>query len=179
MKFRIADPKAIRRRLTEQGAAAEAVHSQVDCYLGHPCRDFAATDEALRIRTIDGRRFLTYKGPVVDGRTKTRKEIEIALNRDADVAPFEELFLSLGFRPVATVRKDRQPYRLERNGRCFELALDFVPPLGWFLEIELLAEMNDLADAQQSVVQLAQSLGLDEVEEKTYLELVLANLAEH
>ena len=46
-----------------------------------PCRDFAQTDEALRIRTVGDTSFVTYKGPKLDATTKTRRELELPLRR--------------------------------------------------------------------------------------------------
>ena len=42
-------------------------------------RDFARTDEALRLRHVGEFNYITYKGPKLDATTKTRREIEIGL----------------------------------------------------------------------------------------------------
>ena len=52
---------------------------EVDRYFNHPARDFAETDEALRIRRIGPVNRITYKGPRVDTVTKTRQELELPL----------------------------------------------------------------------------------------------------
>ena len=52
---------------------------QIDCYYAHPVRDFAASDEALRLRQVGENNYITYKGPKLDTTTKTRREIEISL----------------------------------------------------------------------------------------------------
>ncbi len=62
-KFRLSELESLRRRLLEMGAIAKETEDQVDTYLRHPCRDFRATDEALRIRRIQGNALVTYKGP--------------------------------------------------------------------------------------------------------------------
>ena len=49
-KFRIADVPAMERQLRALGATLGATELQVDCYFAHPQRDFAQTDEALRLR---------------------------------------------------------------------------------------------------------------------------------
>ena len=50
MKFRVADRAALESRLVELGATISVAQAEVDVYFAHPARDFARTDEALRIR---------------------------------------------------------------------------------------------------------------------------------
>lgn len=50
-KFPLADVAAVERRLAELGAQAGGTVEQVDRYFNHPVRDFAQTDEALRLRS--------------------------------------------------------------------------------------------------------------------------------
>ncbi len=83
------------------------------------------------------------------------------------------MFVSLGFQPVRQVLKQRVPYHLSIQGREFELAYDSVDGLGNFLEIELLAEPDDVAAAQQAVRQLAHELGLANSERRSYLSMLL------
>src|SRR6187401_1493860 len=91
-KHRVDDPAALAQRLAERGVMAGPPVVQTDCYYAHPARDFAATDEALRIRSVGGESFVTYKGPKLDAATKTRREIELPLDQnDADGAQFGEL----------------------------------------------------------------------------------------
>ena len=47
LKFPVADPTEIERRLTSIGAKWASEVEQVDTYFAHPARDFAQTDEAL------------------------------------------------------------------------------------------------------------------------------------
>ena len=79
LKFRLADEVAIITQLAALGAVAGEQVEQCDLYLNHPQRDFAQTDEALRIRRDGSQNVSTYKGPRVDSQTKTRREIEISL----------------------------------------------------------------------------------------------------
>ena len=96
---------------TRPGEPAE----QVDTYFSHPARDFAATDEALRIRSIDQENFVTYKGPKLDATTKTRREID-GLERKLGNEKFVERA------PAAVVAENRSrlaAYR-EREARLEE-----------------------------------------------------------
>src|SRR5205085_2625708 len=51
-KFRLSDLPGIDEKLRQLGAVDGPTVVQVDCYFRHPSRDFAQTDEALRIRTV-------------------------------------------------------------------------------------------------------------------------------
>ncbi len=80
MKFPAADLAELESRLAGLGATIAAPQSEVDVYFAHPARDFAKTDEALRIRRKGSLNFITYKGPKIDAATKTRREIELPLS---------------------------------------------------------------------------------------------------
>ena len=174
MKFPLADPAAIRRRLEQWGAEEKPPIEQRDIYLSHPSRDFALTDEALRIRISAGRNVITYKGPLVDAVTKTRREIEIPIgNTDSDVEQWRELLEQLGFRAVHEVRKVRVPYAVEWKGRSFEVAVDDVAGLGMFLEIETIAAESDREAATAALLQFAAEFDLQPTERRSYLRLLL------
>ena len=175
VKYRLVDHDQLERRLADRGAVREPEITHEDIYLSHPSRDFAASNEAFRIRRIGTENRITYKGPRLSGPTKTREEIEIA------VAPGEgafnqllRLFENLGFRPIGTVRKSRTPFRLNHEGRAVEVVLDRAVGLGDFAEIEALAATEpELPAARAAVLALAQELGLTEVEPRSYLRMLL------
>ena len=78
-KFPVADLAAVEAGLAALGAGISAPREEVDLYFAHPARDFAATDEALRLRLTGLQGSITYKGPKIDAVTKTRREIELPL----------------------------------------------------------------------------------------------------
>ncbi len=56
-KHRVDDGWDLAIRLASLGGKlGEPIH-QSDQYFAHPCRDFAKSDEALRIRTVRGETF--------------------------------------------------------------------------------------------------------------------------
>lgn len=180
LKFPLDDDAPLLKRLSEQGARAAETIQQSDLYFGHPQRDFEQTDEALRIRSYGSANCVTYKGPVIDPQTKTRREIEVSLADGHESArQFGQILESLGFRPVREVRKQRTTYHLERGGRRFEICLDRVEGLGLYLEIETQAEEADRQAAGQAVLQLAAALGLSAPERRAYLNLLLAKEAKN
>jgi len=180
LKYRLADPDRLLRRLAERGAVAYDSMVQEDIYLNHPSRDFAQTHEALRIRRTGNENRVTYKGPRLSGLTKTREEIEIRFaDGDGVFAQLAQLLENLGFHPVATVRKRRTTYRLTESAHVLEIAVDVAEGLGQFAEIEAQAASEaDLPAAQAAVLTAADQLGLTEVEPRTYLRMVLQSQAE-
>jgi adenylate cyclase class 2 len=79
----------------------------------------------------------------------------------------------LGFKPVATVRKERRQFEIHSQGRCVEGALDDVDGVGTFIELELRANENNLEGAKQVIQELAEELGLGLSERRSYLEMLL------
>ena len=182
LKFRVADSPALERRLAALGAALAPAVEQADRYFAHPARDFAATDEALRLRRVGDRVAITWKGPRLDATTKTRREIELPLAPAADgagdgaatIARWSDLLEALGFRPVREVAKRRRTAVVRRDGREIEVALDDVVGLGAFLEIETQAAEAEVDAARRTIEAFARDLGCSDPERRSYLELLLA-----
>jgi adenylate cyclase class 2 len=147
---------------------------QIDEYFAHPCRDFASTDEALRIRSVGGRSFVTYKGPKIDTTTKTRHELEFPLAQDdVEGSRFDQLLRVLGFTPVARVRKRRRRFEIDADDQQVEGALDEVEGVGSFVELELLADDARVEAAKRTISKLAGELSLGPTERRSYLEMLL------
>lgn len=170
VKARVNEFDSIKDNLSKLKAVKIRTERQEDTYFNAPHRDFAITDEALRIRKIpDGDNleiFITYKGAKIDKSSKTRKEYEVSVE-DSEIT--KNIFESLGFRPVATVIKDRDIYQLED----FVITLDTVKKAGIFVEIEKdLKDDEDFDETLQEIFKLYEKLGITEgFERKSYLEL--------
>lgn len=175
LKFPNPSGRDLRADLVALGASFTDPIAQADHYWNHPSRDFAATGEAMRLRTEGDELLITYKGPKLDRTTKTRREIELPLGLVQEhQASWSELLATLGFRSVATVAKTRTPGELFWEGWPIQLALDEVAAVGSYIELEtLVAENADAEGAKQSLWSLAMRLGLSEVEPRSYLRLLL------
>ena len=174
MKFPAADFAALQRPLSAWGAAPAETRTEADHYFNAPDRDFARTDEALRLRRIDAANYVTYKGPKRDAQTKTRTEVEVPLAEGDEAArDFVRLLTLLGYRPTAVVRKQRTVYHLKRGGFALEVCLDEVEGLGRFAELEILAPEEQLDRARAVLLETAGQLGLRTSERRSYLELLL------
>ncbi|MFB6094278.1 MAG: class IV adenylate cyclase [Halanaeroarchaeum sp.] len=169
------DHEAVREALAARGATRIGAVEQTDVYYDAPHRDFAETDEALRIRREDdgetSEAALTYKGPLLEEASKTREEIETALVEPDAV---DEILDALGFAPAATVQKSRERWRLEG----FVVSLDAVEDLGQFVEVETAVETEDeVASARDGARDLLRSLDLSPGSQirTSYLGLLLAS----
>jgi adenylate cyclase class 2 len=173
-KFRVADPGPLLQRLADLGAHLGAAQVEADHYLNAPDRDFKQTGEAFRLRRIGARNLLTYKGRKDPGPVKVREELELPLpDGDAVAEQYLRLFACLGYRAVAVVRKSRQMADYQCEGFDMTLCLDRVDGLGWFCEIEILAEREQLEKARTIVERVARDLDLTDLEPRSYLGLVL------
>jgi adenylate cyclase class 2 len=175
VKFRAADWDRVRAKLAEWGGRADPPREDTDHYFNAPDRDFARTDEAVRLRRIGPANFITYKGPKRDAETKTRTEVELRLADGTEAATTAvRLLTGLGYRPVAVVSKARQVYHLTRDGFELEVCLDDVGAVGRFVELEIQAEESQYEAAKAAVLAVAAELGLTDQERRSYLQLLLA-----
>ena len=158
-------------RLEAIGARPMPSRHQNDHYYAHPDRDFAQTDEALRISEDEHRIQLTYKGPLIDEVAKTRRELEIGID-SAEITA--EILESLGFRPVRVVAKQRKPFELSWQGISVEAVIDQVEGLGDFVELETMSDTDSHQAARDHLLALATKLGLEQSERRSYLCLLLA-----
>lgn len=174
LKFRVINLAEFEAALRQRGAQAAASKAQIDRYFNHPSRDFAQTDEALRLRIDGDRPRITYKGPKIDKETKTRKEIELPIGETLDdLDQMSEMLTLLGFREVATVRKERRTFELIVEETAIEVALDEVAGVGSFVELEGAADEDTVGQVRQIILRLATDLGLTDPERRSYLELLL------
>ncbi len=110
-----------------------------------PDGQLAHAGRALRLRRIDDRWILTFKGPATwRGPVKTREELETFVD-DGEV--LVAILARLGLRPAVRYEKDRETWRCEDA----EVALDHTR-MGDFVEIE---------GPRASLAPLARRLGLD------------------
>jgi len=173
-KYRVDDVARVEGLLNQLGAVAGEIHRQVDQYFAHPSRDFATTDEALRIRETDNATYrVTYKGPKLDATTKTRRELELPIGEQEAAAGFRELLVALGFEPNRIVAKTRRVYHLDWRTHRVEIAVDAVDNLGTFVELEISAVEAQLDNARDALLTLAEQLSLTESERRSYLELLI------
>lgn len=157
-----ADHGVVRERLEEVGATQVNRVTQTDTYYDAPHKDFAETDEALRLRResrYDGddvvaeETNVTYKGPLVDESSKTRREYETSVE---DGETMDAICNAVGFEPAATVEKDRERFSLDG----YTVSLDAVSGLGEFVEVEVEVE-SGVDEAREGAFSVLHKLGVD------------------
>ncbi|SIR14694.1 adenylate cyclase, class 2 [Haladaptatus litoreus] len=172
-----ADHEEVRDRLDELGANPLGKVTQEDFYYDAPHRDFAETDEALRVRREAGDEetveVVTYKGPLVEEESKTRKEHETVVG-DGDTV--DALLSALGFDATETVHKERERFELD----SYIVTLDSVMGLGEFVEVEAEAAETDVESVREGAYDVLTDLNLDPNEQvrTSYLGLLLADTGE-
>lgn len=137
-----------------------------DIYYNAPHCDFAETDEALRIRSVNDRQVLTYKGKKLDDTTKSREEIQTPVEAEAMIQILERL----GFKETARVQKVRDVFKIGDITLC----LDEVDSLGQFIEFEIISDA-DMEESKKRIFAMMEKFGLQPEDSirKSYLELVM------
>lgn len=164
IKAPLADPDEFRARLLEMGASPAGSVRQIDRYYDHPARDFGETDEALRLREQSGATRLTYKGPRLDPETKSRSEYDVGVDSPEKM---DDVLECLGFEKAAEIVKDREMLTLDE----ITATIDEVEGLGTYTELERRVEEEDFDEARKQLLDMAEELGLDDLERRSYLEL--------
>ena len=147
---------------------------QTDLYLNAPDRDFATTDEALRIRSTKTAGaheavVITYKGPRSPEAAKARTEHEV------DVDGFDvtaAIFDALGYIAVAEVQKRRRQY----HWAGVDVSIDTLGTGDRYIELErTVTEEEAVEEADAEIAARSAELGLspDDLEPRSYLELTL------
>jgi adenylate cyclase class 2 len=132
-KLKVDSLARVVRRLRAVGAKLQRKSVHTDTYYDDGKKSFREADKALRLRRMrigkKEKAALTIKGPRQKGRFKQRQEIQFGID---DVKSAKNFLESLGYKKAIVFQKKRQ---LWRAGGC-EVALDELPLLGTFVEIE-------------------------------------------
>ena len=132
-KLKVDSFKSIEKRLKSLGAEFLRERLHTDAYFDDGKSSLRKSDSALRLRhQLIGKKdqiVITFKGPRRKGRFKQRQEIQFEVG-DAELA---EMFLAaIGYKRTLVYQKKRRVWHY----RDCEIALDELPLLGKFVEIE-------------------------------------------
>jgi adenylate cyclase class 2 len=133
-KMKVADLAAVRKTLEAKGAVRNGKELETNTFFDTSEKRLLAEDRGLRIRlAVDEggvtRCLVTMKGPLRVGQFKTREEIQFSAD---DAEPVRRIFENLGLKSTLSFQKRRETWLF---GDC-EIALDEMPYLGTFVEIE-------------------------------------------
>ena len=166
-KLKVDSLPDVERKLRHLGAEFLAAQSQCDDHFDDANATLMKTDRCLRLRHQaigDSKKFfLTYKGAKEKSDFKKRREIEIEIN-SAELT--QKLLSALGYEKMLIVEKER---RLWRFGHC-DVALDHLPGLGDFLEIE--------GPDEETIANVQKRLGLAQLPSiaKSYAQMIKEKL---
>jgi len=164
IKARCFDKNSFIEKIISAGAIHVETREEVDMYFNHPQRNFAETDEALRLRRVGSKTFLTYKGPKVSAKSKARLEEETCVeNFDS----MQKILYMVGFVECNKVAKVREVYTFDK----IEICVDSIEELGDFIELETISEHTE--ETEEYLLNIANSFGISEFIRKSYLEMVL------
>lgn len=143
IKVRVADVEALTARLVALGALPAHPRRREDNVLyDFPSGDLGRRREALRVRTVGKKCYLTFKGqPQPSRRFKVRTEHETEVR---SAAALRKILRSLGFRQTARYSKYRTVYRLDRLTVCLDELI-----IGRFLELE--GKRSDIIKAARAL----------------------------
>ena len=181
LKAHVQDCNAVRKRLAQFAQYVERIHKDDHYYRK------IATDgmklPSIRIRTeratcADGtestRHLLTYKRKEQRNGTEVNEELESLLENPAVLHAFLQ---DSGHTMYLHKQKESEFYTVHTDSGTAHLELCTVPPLGWFIEIEIICADNaatTVARAQAELHVLLAQCGIAEsaVEPRYYSELL-------
>ena len=141
-------------------AKFEGQSQQKDDYYSPQHRDFTAPKlpfEWLSIRSRAGKTILNYKHHYPEN-SENRTHCDEFETEIKNPTSLKKIFRVLNFRPLVTVEKERETYNY--NGE-FEILLDTVKDLGYFVEIEAIKDFGGVERTREKIFELAKFLGID------------------
>lgn len=144
----------------EKIAKFEKKSHQIDEYFTPPHKNFAEPKfpfEWLSIRKRGEKSILNYKHwyPENVKLTTHCDEFEVEIKSSEQM---EKIFSALGFKKLVVNEKERESYIYNDE---FEIVLDNVKELGFFIEIETIKDFGSVEIAREKLFEFAQTLGID------------------
>src|SRR5579872_1946041 len=139
IKLRLPGGAAAARELLERRGFGEAAPRELESDQVYDVPDLALrrAGQLLRLRHRGGTWLLTYKGPVLAGRHKSREEIETTL---ADGEAFDVILSELGYVRTFRYEKFRTKFKPAKGLNSADETVGIVTldetPIGSFLELE-------------------------------------------
>jgi adenylate cyclase class 2 len=150
IKLRLTDARQGRRLLRRAGLRVSRRRSfEANVVFDTAQGDLRQRGVLLRLRKVARECSLTYKGPALLGRHKSREEVEVEIPAPESL---QEILCQLGFKPVFRYEKYRTEHR--DKSRTGLVTLDETP-IGVFLELE---------GSPKWIDRTAQRLGFKEVD---------------
>lgn len=149
VKIKIDDPKTIKEKILSLGASLKKERFwEENTLYDFPSSSLYKKHQALRLRKINKKFFLAFKGPPQKSRKfKIKEEYETEIRNGKQ---FKKILKKLNLKPVFYYQKYRTVYQKKRLKICIDET-----PIGNFLELE---------GEQNKIVQFAHALGFSKKE---------------
>ena len=148
------------RSFLTKNAKFEKESFQTDEYFTPVHRDFLSPGypfEWLSIRERNKKVILNYKHWYPENEEKSTHcdEYEVELSNYENM---NKIFQSINIKSLCKVAKKREVYNYNNE---FEIALDKVDELGYFVEIEVKKDFESIETANQKLLEFAEQMGVD------------------
>lgn len=154
-KVRIDNPSRIRQKASDIAKFIGVEHKIDDYYTLENLKNYPL--KSIRIRKKKGHYVVNIKKSISHvGKVHAKREFEFEIK---DVATFVNLLKDFGFRKWLTKEKTTYNYEINKN---FHIEINNVKGLGWFLEVEYLAEKNQVSMARNKVQGIIRKMGFEE-----------------
>lgn len=160
IKVKIRGLRQIKDKLRSYGKLTKSI-KQIDEYYIPYHRDFFAQKpfpvEWLRIRTNPDKTIFEYDKSInknAKGEQEYAEEYETEISQPNELRKILEF---LDFKKVITVEKEREIW----NCGDFEICLDKVKNLGFFIEVEAKRNFGNSADAKKACYEFLNKLGIN------------------
>jgi len=170
-KMKVDDLEPVRQKLARSSARRVSAELETNFFFDRSDGLLRKADKGLRIRRAKERSgkekcTVTMKGPLVPGKLKSRDEIQFTVD---DPKAARELFENLGFALTLSFQKRRESWKFKG---C-EVALDELPRLGQFVEIE--------GNSARKIMSVRRALGLSNrpLISTGYISMLARYLKEH
>lgn len=123
-------------------------------------------NKSLRIRAIGNKNIVTYKN---HNNRMYSEEYEVEIDNKNNL---EKIFDSVGLRKITTVNKKRRMYSYLNK---YEVSLDIVDNLGYFIEIEVKETINNYLEEYDNLLKDSKQLGLNlnNIEPRRYPQMMI------
>jgi adenylate cyclase class 2 len=147
--------------LLSNGYTEGDIAVEVDDYYSRPDVDYMETVECLRIRETEKKREITYKPPTTDFAATTiiKEEKNVPLTTSDDVKAAKDLLLAIGMVHLVKVVKHRQSFTKSYPDHDVTIAVDSLPGVGVYVEIEILS--TDSAAAASAIADVEKELSIE------------------
>jgi adenylate cyclase, class 2 len=131
VKIRVTDPDKVVQRLAAAGFTVSKPRVfEANTVFDEPGRALKTRGCLLRLREVEAKAVLTFKGPAERGKHKSREELETGFG---DPSVGAKILERLGFQRAFRYEKYRTEFH--RPGQDGVVTLDQTP-IGWFVELE-------------------------------------------